>query len=179
MLKGRRGVFVLVLLLLSIPVLTQAGIISQGTTTIPGTDDFDFDSGAVVTNFPDLIGDVFWEIITTTTQGMEPWNNTTLVNLGSVNFASITLASLEAETYSSAGISGSLLITGDVFAVITNLGNYAAVEVTGPILPTNDEGLPIQWETFAGPAATVPEPSQLPLVGAALAACLIGAWRKR
>jgi hypothetical protein len=63
--------------------------------------------------------------------------------------------------------------------VITNLGNYAAAEVTGPIAEDNlDYGLPIQWETFAASTA-VPEPGQLPRLGAAITAGLIGAWRKR
>jgi hypothetical protein len=179
MYNARRNVFVLAAILLSIPALTQAGIISSGTVTIPGTDDFDFDAGLVITTFPDLTGDVFWDISSPTSQNVLPWNGTTLVNLGSVSFGTITLGYLEAQTYSSAGINNSLLVTGDVFAVITDLGNYAAAEVTGPIVSSDlDYGLPIQWETFAA-STGVPEPGQLPLVGAAIAACLIGAWRKR
>jgi hypothetical protein len=177
---ARRSVLFLVICLFSIPALTQAGIISSGSVTIPGTFDFDFDSGVVATVYPDPIGDIWWQVVVAGTEFVTPWNNTTIVNLGAVDFASITLAYLEGQTYGTTLIGNSSLVTGDVFAVITNQGNYAAAEVTGPIVGSNqDYGLPMQWETFAGPASSVPEPSQLPLVGAVLAAGLIAVRRGR
>jgi hypothetical protein len=170
---------VLAALAFGFPVLTQAAIISSGTVTIPGTFTFDFDAG-VVPPTAETAADVFWEIFTSTTRGLQPDNGTSLVNLGVVNFNTITLAQLEALSYGTSFIDGgnatNLLVPGDVFAVHTNLGNFAKAVVTGPLDPQFGPGLPIQWETDS---AAVPEPQQFPLAAVAIAAGLIAIWRRR
>ena len=144
--------------LLATPLFAVAGVISSGSVTIPGTWSFDFDAG-VVDTLSDPEADVFWEQFTSTTRALEPANGALIVNIGVVSFADETLADLEALSYGAAGIDGSdttsVLVSGDVFALETNAGNFAKVLVTGPLAPGSDNGLQIQWETDS-PA--VPEP---------------------
>jgi hypothetical protein len=159
-----RALFVL----LATPLLAVAGIISSGTVTIPGTFSFDFDAGVVDVYGIDPAADVFWEQFTSTTRGLEPVDGATIVNLGVVSFAGITLTELEGLSYGSTGIDGSdlsnVLVPGDVFAVQTNSGSFAKVLVTGPLDSGSDNGLPIQWETDS---PSVPEPGSfmLALIG--------------
>jgi hypothetical protein len=164
-----------------------AQVISSGTIEIPGTYEFDFDAGAVVLT---SAADVFWEQFTSTTRALQPITPAGIVNLGtSANFNTLTVAQLQALTYCSSasgcGISGSdvgsLLVVGDVFAVQTNLGNFAKAIVTAPIDPTEDEGLTIQWVTYANPnPPTTPAPPSflLAFTGLCAAALYLG-WRLR
>jgi len=143
----------------------NATVISSGTITIPGTWDFDFDAGVIPSTIsPD--SDVFWDQISSTARALDPENGATIANIGAVTFNLVTLAELEALSYSTTGIDGSdatnVLVPGDVFAVHTNAGNYAKALVTGPFVAGADNGLPIQWETDS-----VPEPGTLSLVGLA------------
>src|SRR5262245_41038125 len=62
-------------------------IVSSGTGVLHGTSMFDFDSGSEVT---DASADVWWEQHTAVLRDMVPRNGATLVNLGNVNFASLT-----------------------------------------------------------------------------------------
>jgi hypothetical protein len=144
------------LVLLAAPWICTGSVVSSGTTEIPGTDLFDFDTGVLTTTGSSA--DVWWDQMTTTTRAMQAQNGATLVNIGVVNFAAITVPQLEALSYGTTPIDGSngtsVLVTGDVFAVHTNLGNYAKVLVTGPLDTSSDNGLPIQWETDS-----VPEPT--------------------
>jgi len=158
--------FRILLVALATPVLAAASVISSGTATIPGTWSFDFDAG-VLDNFAlNPAADVFWEQFTSTTRALEPENGATIVNLGVVSFASVTLSELEGLSYGTSGLSGSdvggVLVSGDVFAIHTNDGNFAKVLVTGSLVPDSDNGLPIQWETDS--PSVVPEPSYSLLV---------------
>lgn len=56
------------------------------------------------------------------------------MNLGSVDFGSLTCGDLRSEAYASVPVDGNndatnVLTTGDVFAVRTDQGNYAKVQV--------------------------------------------------
>lgn len=140
----------------------QAAVVSSGSTTVPGTYLMDLDNGTMPLTFPYSGSDFFWNQQTSTTRqvAQNPFAPSgQFVNLGVVNFASITLAQLQSYSYSSAPINGSdvgnLLVPGDVFAVLTDSGNYAKVLVTGEFDRLQDNGLPIQWETLS----PVPEPS--------------------
>jgi hypothetical protein len=170
----------LLLVLFATPLLGVASIVSSGTVTIPGTFSFDLDAGVVDVFGVDPAADIFWEQFTTTTRGIEPVDGAAIVNLGEVDFASLTLSQLEALTYGSTGIDGSdgtnVLVPGDVFAVDTNSGNFAKVLVTGDFDPSLNNGLPIQWETDS-PSA--PEPGGF--VPALLALIGLGGlkWRRR
>jgi hypothetical protein len=79
---------------------------------------------------------------------MAPLNNAKIVNIGVVDFFSITPQTLEGLTYSTTAITGNndpsnKLVPGDVFAVITNQGNYAKVKVI-----SYGYNLQIQWVTY-------------------------------
>lgn len=155
---------------LAAPLFAIAGVVSSGTATIPGTFSFDVDAGVVDNFVIDPGADVFWEQFTATTRALEPENGAMIANIGVVDFASVTLADLEALPYGTAGIDGSdvsnVLVPGDVFAVQTNAGNFAKVLVTGPFVPGTDNDIPIQWETDS---AAVPEPGGSALCLAAIA----------
>ncbi len=179
MLKRKLGLSCIALF--AMPWLASAGVISSGTVEIPGTYSFDFDAGVV----PPAISadtDVFWHQFTSTTRALEPSNGAGIVNLGtSATFSLITLAQLEALTYGATGIDGSdgtsLLVTGDVFAVHTNLGNFAKAVVLPPD-PAQGDGLKIQWVTDA--PSTVAEPANAALVCIALmAGMILAGWRRR
>lgn len=121
-------------------------IVAQGTGTLRGTFTFDLDTGTeggVGTSF-----DIWWEQMTDVARQMTPRNNARIVNLGVVNFNSITAESLKTLPYGTTPIPGNndatnLLITGDVFAVRTNQGNYAKVLVIN-----YGYNLSIRWVTY-------------------------------
>ena len=143
-------------------VATQAAVISSGSTTVPGSYLFDLDTGTLPLIAPHAGSDFHWEQLSPTTRQISQNSQAPsghFINLGVVNFASITLAQLQSYSYSSAPINGSdvgnLLVPGDVFAVLTDNGNYAKVLVTGEFDRLQNNGLPIQWETLSA----VPEPS--------------------
>lgn len=166
-----RSMFGAALLCAALPLSANAAIVSSGTWTISGTYEFDFDAGVQDVSYPDPTMDVFWDQIDSThrqlTTSLEN-NGSGIVNLGTVNFAGLTLNDLQGLTYGTTPIDGSdgsnQLVQGDVFAVKTNLGNYAKVLVTGPFDLTKDNGLPIQWETVSA----VPEPASVALFGVGL-----------
>ncbi len=79
---------------------------------------------------------------------MVPENGATIVNLGVVNFNSITKAQLQSYSYSTTPIDGNndatnQLVNGDVFAVHTSDGHYAKVKIV-----TYGYNLQIQWVTY-------------------------------
>ncbi len=127
-------------------------VVSSGSVTIPGTFLFDFDAGVIV-NAPSA--DVFWRQQTPTTRRLEPYLSASIVNLGIVSFAGLSLADLQGLTYGGTPIDGSdtsnVLVPGNVFAVRTNQGNYAKAVVTGPFDATQNNGLVIQWVTYQFP----------------------------
>jgi hypothetical protein len=121
-------------------------IVSSGTGVLHGTWHFDFDAGAQVTNV--AAADVWWEQKTAVLRELVPQHGAALVNLGAVNFASITPDTLASLTYSNASIIGNndatnKLKTNDVFAVRTSSGNYAKVKVVA-----YGYDLQLQWVTY-------------------------------
>jgi hypothetical protein len=150
--------------------------VSSGTTTVQGTFSFDFDAGVQLPSVA-APADIFWQQFTSSTRAVTPASTATIVNLGMVSYAALDLAALSALSYGTAGIdgsdAGSLLVTGDVFAVKTDLGNYAKVMVTGPYDASLNNGLALQWETLA----PVPEPATYGLLLAGLA--LVGGCARR
>ncbi|HEY0798896.1 MAG TPA: hypothetical protein VGD50_07075, partial [Candidatus Baltobacteraceae bacterium] len=79
-------------------------------------------------------GDIWWEQKTTTARDIAPVAGAKVVNLGAVDFDSLTSAGLQTLAYAATPIDGNddstnKLINGDVFAVLTNSGNYAKVQV--------------------------------------------------
>jgi hypothetical protein len=106
-----------------------AATVSSGTATLRGTWLFDFDAGVEGTS-----GDVWWEQPTAGVRSLEPSGGARIVNLGHVNYANVTPALLQTLAYGTTGIHGNndatnVLTPGDVFAVRTNLGNYAKVQI--------------------------------------------------
>jgi hypothetical protein len=92
--------------------------------------------------------DIFWNQETSVLREMSPLNNAKILNLGAVNYASITAANLQGLPYGTTPIPGNnnstnLLTPNDVFAVKTNAGNYAKVQVVA-----YGYDLTINFETF-------------------------------
>ncbi|HSP73638.1 MAG TPA: hypothetical protein VLN26_14775, partial [Gaiellaceae bacterium] len=120
-----------------------AATVSSGTATIHGTFLFDFETGVEGTT-----GDVFWEQHTATVRSLEPSGGATIVNLGAVSYTSVTPAVLQTLAYGTTGIVGNddatnQLVVGDVFAVLTNAGNYAKAQVLA-----YGYDLQIKWTTY-------------------------------
>lgn len=121
------------------------GTVSQGTGLLKGTYSFDFDTGAMVSGAG---ADVFWEQFTSVNRGMVPQNSAKVVNLGAVNFTSLNSSVLQGLAYASTPLNGNAdatnqLVVGDVFAVLTNAGNYAKVKILA-----YGYDLQIQWKTY-------------------------------
>lgn len=127
-----------------------ATVVSSGTATLKGTFSFDFDSGTQSAPGAPVgsTWDVFWDQATAVVRHMDPTNGATIVNLGVVPFASVTPSTLQSLTYATTPIVGNndptnKLVTGDVFAVHTNAGNYAKVLVVA-----YGYDIQIQWITY-------------------------------
>ncbi len=125
-------------------------IISQGTTTLKGTFLFDLDTGTQSLPGEDPpAADIFWNQATDTIRSMAPANGAGIVNIGLTNFANVLPAALPGLAYSTTtGIDGNndatnKLVTGDVFAVKTNQGNFAKVLVT-----SYGYNIGIEWVTY-------------------------------
>lgn len=122
-----------------------ATVASSGTAVLKGTFSFDLDAG-VESPGPGM--DIWWEQQTNVLRQMVPQNSAGIVNLGAVNFAALDSANLQSLPYASTPIVGNnnatnKLVVGDVFAVRTNLGNYAKVKVLA-----YGYNLTIQWVTY-------------------------------
>jgi hypothetical protein len=123
---------------------SKANVVSSGTGVIHGTFTFDVDTGTEASP----ASDVFWEQINAVARQMRPLNGATLVNLGRVNFDSLTAKRLSKLKYSSAPIPANAdptnqLVEGDVFAVHSKAGNFAKIKVL-----SYGYNLGIQWVTF-------------------------------
>jgi hypothetical protein len=78
--------------------------------------------------------DIWWEQVTPVERMMTPLNGATIVNLGVVDFNTITLDQLAHFSYSTTPIPGNddstnQLVNGDVFIIHTTDGNYVKVKV--------------------------------------------------
>ncbi|MCU1323759.1 MAG: hypothetical protein JWM43_3408 [Acidobacteriaceae bacterium] len=135
----------------TLDLFPAATIVAQAPSTIlKGTFLFDFDSGVQGGLSPNA--DVFWEQMTATARQMTPRNTARIVNLGPVDFNSLTAETLRSLTYGTAPIPGSTdasnkLVPGDIFAVHTTSGNYAKVKVLN-----YGYNLTIQWITYNIPS---------------------------
>jgi hypothetical protein len=127
-----------------------ATTVSSGMAILKGTFCFDFDTGTESVPGNPLAPpfDVFWEQQTSVLRRMDAITPAQIVNLGVADFNSITADTLASLTYSATPIDGNndptnKLVTGDVFAVRTNQGNYAKVKVLN-----YGYNLQLQWVTY-------------------------------
>ena len=121
-------------------------VVSSGTADLKGTWTFDLDTGTEGGLGPTF--DIWWEQETAVIRTMTPLNSARIVNLGMVDFASLTPDTLSSLTYGVTPIDGNndpsnKLVTGDVFAVLTTSGNYAKVKVV-----VYGYNMSIQWTTY-------------------------------
>lgn len=152
--KNVKSLLISALLAASLPTMASAAVVASGVADITGTWSFDFDAGVQDNFVVDPAADIFWEQFTATTRAVVPVNGAQIINLGNVNFAALTLANLQALSFSNVQISGNdvgnALVYGDVFAIKTNAGNYAKAIVAFPTFdPSNNHGLPIYFETLS------------------------------
>ncbi len=131
-----------------VPTPTPVPIVSASNGTMRGNFSFNFDQGIQASSTSR--GDVLWNIQNDPTRTLQVVGNAQLVNLGLVNFDSVTAAQLQSLNYSTTPINGNndstnQLVTNDVFAVHTNGGNYAKV-----LVQTYGPDLLIQWVTYKG-----------------------------
>jgi hypothetical protein len=149
-------------LLLLLRPASAGTVVSSGSGTLHGTYTFSFDSGGEGL----APADVWWDIQTFTPYmqaQMVPFDKG-IVNLGVVDFDSITIGYLESLAYGMTPIDGNndntnQLVNGDVFAVHTNYGNYAKVKVLQYGVGEYGSDLVIQWVTMApGPSEGFPSP---------------------
>ena len=120
--------------------------VSQGTATLKGTYTFDLDTG--VQGGSNSSGDIWWDQQTALLRQMAVVGGAKIVNLGPVDFDTLTSAGLQTLSYANTAIIGNdnatnKLVNGDVFAVLTNAGNYAKVKV---LVYAYD--IQIQWATY-------------------------------
>jgi hypothetical protein len=131
-------------------------VVSRGTGILHSTYTWDFDSG----NERAAGADVWWDRVDTDVWRLMPSTaGPGLVNIGLVDFDSITLPRLAGLRYTTCtpskvpppgcGIEGSpgpdnKLVAGDVFAVQTDVGNFAKVKIL-----TYGRSLHIRWVTYA------------------------------
>jgi hypothetical protein len=126
-------------------------IVAQSPSTVlKGTFLFDFDTGVEGGLSPNA--DVFWDQMTAVLRQMAPQNSATIINLGAVDFNSLTAPTLQGLAYASTPIDGNndptnKLVNGDVFAVHTTQGNFAKVKVLN-----YGYDLTIQWVTYHIPS---------------------------
>ncbi len=123
-----------------------AVVVSSGNGVLKGTWTADFDVAAALT--APVTEDVFWQQHTDVKRTMDPMSGARLVNLGVVNYASLTADTLASLPYSTTPIVGNhdasnKLVLGDVFAVRTSAGNYAKVLVNA-----YGYNLSIEWVTY-------------------------------
>jgi hypothetical protein len=128
--------------------LFPAATVVQSKTNfvLKGTFTLNLDTG--VEGGTPATSDIQWNQETDILRNMLPLNKAKILNLGAVNYASITAANLQGLPYSTTPIVGNnnstnLLTANDVFAVLTNKGNYAKVQVV-----TYGYDITINWETY-------------------------------
>jgi sugar lactone lactonase YvrE len=122
------------------------GVVSQGTIVIKGTWIFDCETGTL--GGLGTTGDIWWEQIDTVKRQMVPQNGAKIVNLGPVDFNSLTHVELQNLPYGTTPIPGNndasnKLVNGDVFAVLTNAGNFTKIKVLN-----YGYDMKVQWVTY-------------------------------
>jgi hypothetical protein len=127
----------------------DANVISQGTALLKGTYLFNCETGTVGSS-----GDIWWNQISSTQRQMVPQSPAKILNLGIVDFNSLTATNLDDYTYSSTPIIGNndstnKLVTNDVFVVKTKVGHYTKIKVL-----SCGYNLSIQWVTYRAPLTT-------------------------
>jgi uncharacterized protein (TIGR03437 family) len=137
------------ILALILPVAALANV--TGTQTLSSGQTLDFDTGVVGASG----GDILW----TAGTGISMQGNATELNLANFGYSASSLPTLnqfqltQFGSYSSAPLPLSALAVNDIFAVLTNYGNYAAVAVTAQ----SGSSITLQFVTFAGAAPTQPK----------------------
>ncbi|HEV2351324.1 MAG TPA: hypothetical protein VG028_15915 [Terriglobia bacterium] len=120
-------------------LLRTGTIITSGSTTLLASYGFNLDTGKEDTTGSPLTGDIWWSPPT----GMVRIGSAQMIDLGVTNYAPITPDTLQSLPYSPATIPAAKFVTGDVFAVRTNGGNFSKVLVVSSGL-----NLQIQWVTY-------------------------------
>ena len=128
-------------------MVRSSSVLSSGTTILKGTWIFDCESGTLTGNLNGP-GDIWWEQIDNVKRQMVPVGGANIINLGNLNFNSLTPQALQALTYSNTPIIGNndasnQLTNNDVFAVLTKEGNVAKIKVTN-----YDYNMTIEWVTY-------------------------------
>src|SRR5580698_137439 len=140
------------ILALILPMAALANVTGTQTLTTAGMTTLDLDTGVAGTSG----GDILW-----TGTGISMQGNATDLNFtaasGYSGVSSLYLLDQSQFThfgsYSSAPLPLSALAVNDIFAVLTNDGNYAAAVVTAQ----SGSSITLQFVTFAGTAPTVPK----------------------
>ncbi|MEP7143584.1 MAG: hypothetical protein ABI707_11970 [Ferruginibacter sp.] len=127
-------------------VQSLASTVSQGTAIIKGTWHFDCETGTMTA--PGATLDLWWEQMTAVKRQMVPQGGAKIVNLGIVNFNSVTPAAMQSYAYTTTPIAGNndatnKLVNGDVFCVQTREGNYCKIQVVN-----YDYNLKVKWVTY-------------------------------
>ena len=147
------GIFILALCIAVAPVSAACGEVLLDTypVNLGSSNTLNVDNGGT-----SGITDIWWNGISyPSNYRMEILHGARLVNLGSVNFGSITYNNLLGYSYSTAPIDGTNIVAGDAFAVYTNDGNVAKIQVLSKVIDTNHYDLTL-WEVLysCGPAPT-------------------------
>jgi uncharacterized protein (TIGR03437 family) len=138
------------ILALIFPVAALANVTGTQTLTTAGPTTLDLDTGVAGTSG----GDILW-----TGTGISMQGNATELNLTTFGYSASSLPSLsqflltQFGSYSSSPLPLGALTVNNIFAVLTNYGNYAAVAVTAQ----SGSSITLQFVTFAGAAPTAPK----------------------
>lgn len=122
-------------------------VISTGITILKGTWVFDCETGNLGGGLGGP-GDIWWEQVDTVQRKMVPVGGASILNLGKVDYASLTPALLQALPFSPTPIPGSndasnQLKANHVFAVRTKAGHLCKIRVI-----TYGYNLKIEWTTY-------------------------------
>ena len=121
-----------------------ATVVYSGSKILLSSYGIDLNTGTEEVHAGPVIGDIQW--LSVEPQGMYPNFSAQLVGLGvlsAAQFAAITADTLQSLTYSTAYIPQAKFVSGYAFAVLTNGGNYAKVQVTPQGL-----NLQLEWVTY-------------------------------
>jgi hypothetical protein len=127
-----------------------------------GSWQFDFDSGQQTAGS----GDVGWEQRTEIIQHMAPVGKAQIAPLGVVDFDAVSTVQLQGLSYSKAPMDNALaqLVNGNVFAVLTNAGNYAKMQILHYVYNNGSYNLDLRWVTYPRPPLHATEASHFQAV---------------